>query len=73
MQVGVKLEVADALCVAGTLEAVSEMESGPSVNPENGASLLLAASMNGTKRAREENSEEEDSNPAKRLAAAAGV
>ena len=68
----VKLEVADALCVAGKLEPVSELESGPSFNPENAASMLLAATMSG-KRGRDEGSGEEDSNPAKRLAAASGV
>lgn len=71
-KVGVKLEVADALCVAGKLEPVSELESGPSFNPENAASMLLAATMSG-KRGRDEASDEEDSNPAKRLAAASGV
>ena len=71
-KVGVKLEVADALCVAGELEPVSELESGPSFNPENAASMLLAATMSG-KRSRDEASDEEDGNPAKRLAAASGV
>lgn len=69
-KVGVKFEVADALCVAGSLEPVSELESTPSFNPENAASMLMAASMAGSKRDREET---EDENPAKKLAIASGV
>jgi hypothetical protein len=66
----VQLIVQDALVVDGLVEPVSDLEgSKPTANPENGASMLLAASVDagaGGKRGRAD-SDEEGMSAAKRM------
>lgn len=77
---GVQLIVQDAMVVDGVVEPISDLESSkPIANPENGASMLLAASADasaGDKRARGGESDDEDVSAAKRIemdAAAGGI